>query len=117
MTNSDYQRLNHVDSVSATKELRGLVQSGLAEQHGTRGGAYYTLSVPAGTERDGIGPRQTDDEKILAYVRGRGRITNSECRTLLGIGSDRAHYLLRRLCDAGQLKREREGRWRRYVLS
>jgi ATP-dependent DNA helicase RecG len=36
ITNSDYQRLNHVDSVTANRELRGLVQEGLIEQHNTR---------------------------------------------------------------------------------
>ena len=116
MTNSDYQRLNHVDSVSATRELRGLVQSGLAEQHGTRGGAYYTLNVPAETERDVIQPRQSDEETILAYVRDRGQITNSECRKLLGVDGRRARYLLGKLCDARQLRPIGERRVRRYVL-
>jgi ATP-dependent DNA helicase RecG len=36
MTNSDYQRLNHVDSVTANRELRRLVQAGLIEQNSTR---------------------------------------------------------------------------------
>jgi hypothetical protein len=33
LTNSHYQRLNHAHSVAASRELRGLVQSGLVEQH------------------------------------------------------------------------------------
>jgi ATP-dependent DNA helicase RecG len=40
MTNSDYQRLNHIDSATANRELRGLVQTGLIEQHTTMGVLY-----------------------------------------------------------------------------
>src|SRR5439155_6893443 len=72
MTNSDYQRLNHVDSVTANRELRGLVQANLIEQHSTRRWAYYTLNVPP--EIKTLLQPQTDEERILAYVRERGSI-------------------------------------------
>jgi hypothetical protein len=35
ITNSDYQRLNHIDSVTANRELRGLAPAGLIELHNT----------------------------------------------------------------------------------
>ncbi|MFF2878147.1 ATP-binding protein [Gottfriedia sp. NPDC057991] len=44
ITNREYQELNSVESVKATKELRYLLEQGLLVQHGTRGGAFYTLS-------------------------------------------------------------------------
>ena len=116
MTNSDYQRLNHVDPVCATRELRGLVQSGLAEQHGTRGGAYYTLNVPSDAQPTPAA--RTDDEKILAYVREHGRISNKECREHLHVDRSRASRLLRSLRNQGLLRvaGKPRGRWVRYVL-
>jgi hypothetical protein len=35
ITNSDYQRLNHIDSVTANHEFRGLAPAGLIELHNT----------------------------------------------------------------------------------
>jgi ATP-dependent DNA helicase RecG len=43
ITNREYQELNSVDSVTATKELKYLLQNELIIQNGTRGGAFYTL--------------------------------------------------------------------------
>lgn len=43
ITNREYQELNSIDSVTATKELKYLLQNELVLQNGTRGGAYYTL--------------------------------------------------------------------------
>ncbi|MGH7452789.1 MAG: ATP-binding protein, partial [bacterium] len=80
MTNSDYQRLNHVDSVTANRELRGLVQSGLTKQHSTRRWAYYTLNLPA--EEKVSPPSLSNEEKILAYVREHGSIRRMECQQL-----------------------------------
>ena len=93
--------------------LRGLVQLRLVEQHGTRGGAYYTLNVPK--EPEIAPPPQSEEERVLAHVRERGSITNAQCCSLLGVRSRRANYLLKKLCDAHCLRAEGEGRWRRYV--
>ena len=73
LTNSDYQRLNHVDSVTASRDLRGLVQSGLVEQHSTRRWAYYTLAVEK--EAGPTTPELTHEARVLAYVRERGGLT------------------------------------------
>jgi len=112
ITNSDYQRLNHVDSVTANRDLRGLVQLGLIEQNGTRRWAYYTLRTSTEMEK----PLQTEEEKILEYVRENGSISNSECRKLLHIDLQRASYLLKKLHAQGLLERKGERRWSRYVL-
>jgi ATP-dependent DNA helicase RecG len=94
MVNSDYRRLNHVDSVTATRELRGLAQLQLIEQHGTRGGAFYTLSVRA------VAPTpQTGEDRVLDYVRQHGSITNAQCRKHLGVSRRRALYVLKSLCN------------------
>ncbi|MBI1925067.1 hypothetical protein HYR99_12565 [Candidatus Poribacteria bacterium] len=49
---------------------------------------------------------ETDEEKILAYVREHGSINNAECRTLLNIDQQRANYLLRKLHRYGLLAPE-----------
>ena len=112
MTNGDYTRLNHVDRVVAYQELRGLAQTGLVKPVGARGGAYYRLNVPVEPH---VAPQpQTDESKILAYVRERGSIGNSECRELLGVEIQRASHILKSMRKRGQLTRKGEHRWARY---
>jgi ATP-dependent DNA helicase RecG len=115
LTNSDYQRLNHVDPVTASRELRGLVQSGLVEQHSTRRWAYYTLSSAAKTE---TGPVPlSDEERIIAYLREHGSINNAECRDLLGADARRVNYVLQKMLAEGVLQQQGERRWARYALT
>ena len=120
MTNADYRRLHHgtVETVEATRELRGLVETGLVEMHGIRRWAYYTLS-------EEILPRvqpplplaMSDEERILAYVEQHGSINNAECRELLDIESyKKAGALLQKLRDAGKLRQIGTKRWARYEL-
>jgi len=101
LTNSDYRRLNRVDALAAYRELRGLVQTRLVEQHGVGGGTYYTLNAPLSIEAPQ--PAHTDNEKITAYVREHGSINNAECRVLLSVNAPRALYLLTRMRESGQL--------------
>jgi len=63
--------------------------------------------------------RQTDEEKILAYLREHGTINNPQCRELLGYGKAdifRVSRLLKKMCHRGLLKREGESRAIRYYL-
>lgn len=114
LTNSDYQRLNHVDSVVASRELRGLVQSGLVEQHSTRRWAYYTLSTLAKSET--VPMPSSDEERIIAYLREHGSINNAECRDLLGADARRVNYVLQKMLAEGVLQQQGERRWARYTL-
>lgn len=114
MTNSDYQRLNHVDSVTANRELRGLVQSGLTAQQSTRRWAYYTLNAP--TEGQLTSAPQTAEDKILAYVRERGFIKRADCQRLLSVTEIQARYTLRKMRELGLLQIEGSRRGARYVL-
>jgi ATP-dependent DNA helicase RecG len=112
MTNSDYQRLNHVDSVTANRELRGLVQSGLTNQHSTRRWAYYTLNLPA---EEKVSPLSlSNEEKILTYVKAHGSINRAECQQLLGISKDKAHHLLGKMYKRGLLFKKGERKDTRY---
>ena len=112
ITNSDYQRLNQVDSLTAGRELRGLVQTGLIEQQSVRRWTYYTLKAPR--ELPGPTSAESEEDRILAFARENGSIGNTECRTLLGVGHKRAWYLLTKLSDQGMLSARGQGKGRRY---
>jgi predicted HTH transcriptional regulator len=115
MTNSDYRRLNHVDSVTANRELRGLVQAELIEQSGTRRWAYNTLSIPS--EASIFSPPQSDEEKVLAYVRERGFIKRADCQRLLDISAVQARYLLQKMKEKGLLQLQGSRKGAQYVSS
>ena len=111
IANRDYRRLNHVDTAVAGEELRGLVQAGLLAQHGASRWTYYTLKINGETATP-----ETDEDRILAYVRETGSINNAQCRGLLGVDEVRAYYLVRKLTKKGNLRPRGSGRWRVYVL-
>jgi DNA-binding NtrC family response regulator len=52
-----------------------------------------------------------DEQRILEYVRRHQTINNTQCRDLLGVGLQRACYLLRKLHAGGELERDHTGRW------
>ena len=111
--NRDYRRLNRVDMITAGQDLRDMVQTGLVEQTGFGRWTKYILSVQEERAED---PKiSSSEEKILAHVVKNGSISNAECRDLLGVDDTRAYYLLKKLCASGQLRPEKEGKWRRYV--
>ena len=64
ITNADYRRLSHVDTMMAGQELRGLVQANLVVQHGASRWKSYSLRLPhEHTEQTVL---QADEDKILA---------------------------------------------------
>lgn len=114
ITNSDYRRLNRIDVAMAGQELRRLVEAGLIEQQGV--GRWTSYQLKASPELLEERKPQTDEDRIVAYVRSRNSITNVECRTLLGIEEHQTYYLLKKLCDTGRLKPTGVGKGRRYIL-
>ena len=114
ITNADYRRLNRIDAMVAGQELRGMVQTGLIDQHGASRGTSYTLQLPR--ESPESQAMLADEERILAYVREHGTINNTECRRLLSVEDKRAWYLLSKLCHLGALRQVGKGRWSRYAL-
>lgn len=121
LTNRDYQRINSVESVQATRELGDMVKrAGVLLQHGTRGGAYYTLSdwvLDKNQQMPTLEPTLSDKEaEILDYVKAHGFITNSLCRELLKIDVNAANYLLTSMNRKYLLKRTGKGRWTKYTL-
>ena len=114
ITNADYRRLNRVDVVVAGQELRGLVQTELVEPHGASRWTSYTLK--ASREHIERVAYESEEDKILAYVREHGSINNTKCRELLGVAEIRAYYLLKKLSTSKRLKPNGKGRWRSYAL-
>ena len=118
MTNSDYRRLHRVDSRVAARELQELVTLGAVEMRGLRGGAHYVLALPSAVPQRVPEPPVSEVDRIVAFVRQNGFITNGQCRELLGIASrERARLLLARLVDQGRLQRVGERRAAKYVLA
>jgi DNA-binding MarR family transcriptional regulator len=114
MANRDYQRLNRVDSLTAGRELRGLVQANLIEQQSAKRWTYYTLKVPR--EMPPPPTLTPDEERILARVRQDGSINNAECRDLLGYDLQKCSRILRSMRRRGLLATSGEKRWTRYTL-
>jgi len=125
MANRDFQRINSVDGPAATRELRALVDTGLIEMHGTRGGAYYTFAQPERPQHPVLSfdEERQEEAQIVEAVRrvqpaGRGRIaavfygrqdlSRAELRHV--------SYLLGKLVDMGTLVPEGERRGRLYTL-
>ena len=123
MTNSDYRRLNNTTTVEATRELRGLVDLGLIEMHGTRRWAYYALTK--GIEREVS--RRTDyadldlnarQVKAMQYLEKHREITSAiYCEEIAPRISQRmARKDLKDLAERGLVIRVGHTRGTRYVL-
>lgn len=112
--NADYRRLNRVDAATAGAELRGLVEEGLAAQEGVGRWTTYTLKAPR--EIPELFQKQSEEEKILAFVLEHGSIRNAECQELLGVSSFRAYYLLKKMSGKKRLVTRGVGKGRRYWL-
>lgn len=113
LRNFDYQRLNHVDSVTANRELRGLVQSGLIDLHGSRRWAHYMLNIPDAYEKE---IPKTPEALILEFVRKRGFIKRGDCMKLLNLKDTQAKNILFRMRKQGILRQEGTRKGARYVL-
>lgn len=115
ITNFDYQRLAHVDSVTANRELRSLVQTGLISQHSSRRWTHYTLNVSIANKVDVYLPLLPED-KVLDYVRSHGFITRKQCAELLDLKDIPARMFLFRMRDKGIIKQTGFKKGSRYVL-
>ena len=116
ITNFDYQRLAHVDSVTASRELRGLVQAELTSQRSSRRWTHYTLNVPI-ADRVEVNLPLLPEDKVLDYVRDHGFITRKKCAELLDLKDISARMFLFRMRDKGILKQTGFKKGSRYVLS
>lgn len=113
LTNARAREILIVDSLAARDALQRLRDSGLLRQHGTRGGAHYSLVedvAPPAAFR--MTEKQLDD-LVLEEARLRP-ISNEDTRQLTGLDRRKALQLLTRLVDAGVLSRKGQRRGTRY---
>ena len=121
ITNPDYCRLNNVDSLVATRELRGLVEAGAITMHGSRRWAYYSLVDKATAPQITLGvlpeinPRQ---QAALEYLRQHGQITSADYVRLSGgkITQRTAQNDLSKLEKLGLLRQMGSKRATYYIL-
>lgn len=94
-----------MDSFGAREALQRLRDARLLRQHGSRGGANYSLVedvAPPAAFR--MTPQQLDD-LVLAEAQSRP-ISNEDVRNLTGIDRRKALQILKKLVDAGELHQE-----------
>lgn len=112
LVNRDYQMLNNVDPIVASRELRGLVDAVLLEPFGTRGGTYYQLAPsvrgPGGQiQIELVASLPTVPENyrpVYEVIRSRGPIRTVEIADQLGLKRSTATYVIRQLIDLGMVR-------------
>ena len=113
LVSRDYQMLNNVDPIVASRELRGLVEAGLLEPFGSRGGTYYQLasSIRSATIRQQVQVQATalpsmPDNYRLVYelICSKGPIRTVEVAEQLGIKRSSAAYVIRQLVNMGLVR-------------
>lgn len=125
-------KLEDYDYPGNVRELRNLIERALIESGGiiepqhlifsgslrVRGGSELISESESTTpKRESRFQCGSDEEKVLQYVKLNERISNPECRRLLGVGIHRACYVLRKLTASGDLHRENIGKATEYRLS
>ncbi len=63
------------------------------------------------------GDLDSDESRIMQFVRENGMINNADCRSLLEVDRHRANYLLKKLNQYGLLQIVGSGRWAVYRLT
>ncbi len=105
MVNRDYQMLNTVDARVTTRELRGLVESGLVETKGNRGGTFYqltptTMQLTKPTAR-AVQPARIPEKYRPVYetVSRLGPISSADLSRELGMNRRAVNHILSKLID------------------
>lgn len=115
LTNSRAREILQLGRAETRDALQRLRDSGLLEQHGTRGGATYTLA-------EEVAPpaafRLSQDELEAAVLKAaqEGPLTNTIIRELTGLSRSAALALARRLVREGRLRKVGERRGTRYFV-
>lgn len=117
--------LQAYDYPGNVRELKNLIERALIETGGSRidlenlhflPGSGLRLVDHRSTTYDSDRTGLFAETRILEYLRTHATINNTECRDLLGVGLQRASYLLRKLHLSGQVERDSSRRWAHYRL-
>lgn len=118
ITTQEAARLTQKPESEARGRLQRLVERGLAEAKGAGKARVYHLSAEtyrrlgekaAYVRQRGFEPLQ-QEQMVLQYVGKHGRITRRDVADLCKLGPDQAFRLLRRLVEAGRLRRHGTGK-------
>lgn len=114
LTNSKARELLRVDADQARLALQRLRDAGFLVQHGTRGGATYTLDQslepPAGLRLEAA-----ELEDLVVSMAEDEPVTNARVRSRTGLDRSRTVELLGKLVDEGRLVRVGQRRGTRYL--
>jgi ATP-dependent DNA helicase RecG len=124
ITNQEYCRLNNVDSVTATRDLKGLVDTELVERLGTRRWAHYRLAInfekrqgdlPFGNETN----LSLNQRLVIQHLQQHKKVTVSEFIHITGdsISERTAQRYLNDLVEKELIVRVGRGRQTQYHLS
>ncbi|MHB1613829.1 MAG: ATP-binding protein [Actinomycetes bacterium] len=113
LTNARARTITQVDSTDARRALRRLRDRGLLIQHGSRGGATYTLG---NVEPPPSAVPPPDPEEVVLASAATRRVTNALVRETTGLDRAVAGALLRRLVDEGRLVQHGQRRGTYYTL-
>jgi ATP-dependent DNA helicase RecG len=115
ITNSAVRDLTRADSTQARESLRRLVDTGVLERHGERGGATYSLAPRfAEIAAPRLDLRQA--RTVVLRAARQGPLTNEIVRRLLATDAETARRVLRLLVEEGDLEAYGKTRSRRYDL-
>jgi len=110
-TSRDYRKLTGLGVYEASESIRELHKRGIVRTQ-TKGGRVHVVSARF------ISPREMPDEmtRLLPELKRKGELTNSDIRSILGIGREPAKYLIRKLTQAGWLVKKGGKRWTTYTV-
>ena len=126
ITNPEYCRLINVDSLMATRELRGLVDAGVISMHSTRRWAFYTLQLGQLEVSQPVSFIQPEGVQLnlrqkagLDYLNQSGAITTEKYIHVNGgtLAPRTARADLQALETVGLIKKVGKGRATYYVLT
>ena len=110
LTNSTYRSAAGLDSRVAGQELKDLVERGLVQQSGTRGGARYSLpsdllaTTPIGARDRRRSP--SDRQRQIVEALSEGPKSRQELQRLMGLQSAGVLRYLRQMKQSGQIEQE-----------
>lgn len=114
VSNGDVRALTRLDSAQVRTSLRRLVDQGVLEVHGQKGGTVYNLRedfVPPLTQT----LDRVEAERLLLEAANAEPLTNGAVRALLQVDAQRARALLAGMTERGLLRAEGRTRNRTYV--
>lgn len=101
LTNREFQIVSRLDSRQAGREIKEMVQLGLVEQRGSRGGTHYVLTEVTGAAVAGEVRMNADARLVLAALARHGELSTSRLVAATGLPRRRVNGAVRTLVAQG----------------